>query len=62
LALKLIGKGTWLDKVAYRLIKREEELGRTSKTLRVESGLGASGIPHIGSFADAARAYGVKLA
>lgn len=62
MALKLIGKGTWLDKVAYRLMRREEELGRTSKTLRVESGLGASGIPHIGSFADAARAYGVKLA
>jgi len=62
LTLKLIGKGMWLDKVAFRLIKREEELGRTSKTLRVESGLGASGIPHIGSFADAARAYGVKLA
>ncbi|MEM2122126.1 MAG: lysine--tRNA ligase [Candidatus Bathyarchaeia archaeon] len=58
----MIGKGTWLDKVALRLIRREEELDRTFKTLRVESGLGASGIPHIGSFADAARAYGVKLA
>ena len=30
--------------------------------LRVESGLGASGFPHIGSLGDAARAYGVKLA
>lgn len=30
--------------------------------LRVESGLGASGIPHIGSLSDAVRAYGVKLA
>ena len=28
----------------------------------MESGLGASGIPHIGSLGDAARAYGVKLA
>ena len=27
-----------------------------------ESGLGASGIPHIGSLGDAVRAYGVKLA
>ncbi|MEM3607573.1 MAG: lysine--tRNA ligase [Candidatus Bathyarchaeia archaeon] len=62
MSLKLIGKGTWLDKVALRLIRREEELGRSVKTFRVESGLGASGIPHIGSFADAARAYGVKLA
>ena len=30
--------------------------------IRVESGLGASGIPHIGSLGDAVRAYGVKLA
>ena len=30
--------------------------------LGVESGLGASGIPHIGSLGDAVRAYGVKLA
>jgi lysyl-tRNA synthetase class 1 len=59
--LKIIGKGTWLDKVAQRLVNREKKLG-TSRKLRVESGLGASGLPHIGSFADAARAYGVKLA
>ena len=30
--------------------------------LRTESGLGASGIPHIGSLGDVIRAYGVKLA
>ena len=30
--------------------------------VRVESGLGASGIPHLGSLGDAVRAYGVKLA
>ncbi len=30
--------------------------------ITVESGLGASGIPHIGSLGDAVRAYGVKLA
>ena len=30
--------------------------------MRVESGLGASGIPHIGNFGDFARAHGVKMA
>src|SRR5436309_3260129 len=30
--------------------------------MRVESGLGASGVPHIGNYSDAARAYGIKLA
>ncbi len=59
---KIIGKGTWLDKVAYAVIEREKKLGRSLNLLRVESGLGASGLPHLGSFADAIRAYGVKLA
>ena len=58
----IIGKGTWLDKVAYTLIEREKRLGRDVSLIRVESGLGASGIPHIGSLGDAVRAYGVKLA
>ncbi len=58
----IIGRGTWIDKLAYEMIKREESLGRDTKLLRVESGLGASGIPHIGSIGDAVRAYGVKLA
>lgn len=58
----LIGKGTWLDRVASEVIKREKDLGRSLTKIRVESGLGASGIPHIGSIGDAARAYGVKLA
>jgi lysyl-tRNA synthetase class 1 len=57
-----IGKGTWIDKVADILIKREKKLGRSLDVIRVESGLGASGIPHIGSMADAARAYGIALA
>lgn len=57
-----IGRGTWLDKLALDLVKREKRLGRSLDLLRVESGLGASGIPHIGSLGDAARAYGVKLA
>jgi len=60
---KIIGKGTWIDKLAFELIEREKQLGRDiDGTIRVESGLGASGIPHIGSLGDAVRAYGVKLA
>ena len=59
---KIIGKGTWIDKLASELIEREKKLGRSLDMLRVESGLGASGIPHIGSLGDAVRAYGVKLA
>ncbi|HLG37826.1 MAG TPA: lysine--tRNA ligase [Nitrososphaera sp.] len=58
----VIGKGTWIDKVADILIKREKKLGRNLDLIRVESGLGASGIPHIGSMGDAVRAYGIALA
>ena len=58
----IIGKGTWIDKVADNLIKREKKLGRQLDLIRVESGLGASGIPHIGSMGDAVRAYGIALA
>jgi lysyl-tRNA synthetase, class I len=59
---QIIGRGTWLDKIAADVVEREKGLGRATKSLRVESGLGASGIPHIGSFGDAARAHGVKMA
>ncbi|MEE2600958.1 MAG: lysine--tRNA ligase, partial [Thermoproteota archaeon] len=59
---KIIGKGTWIDKLAYELVEREKQLGRDTSLIMVESGLGASGIPHIGSLGDAVRAYGVKLA
>ena len=59
---KIIGKGTWIDKLASELLEREKQLGRNTDLIRVESGLGASGIPHIGSLGDAVRAYGVKLA
>ena len=58
----IIGRGTWIDKLAHEMIQRESSLGRSLDILRVESGLGASGIPHIGSLGDAVRAYGVKLA
>ena len=44
------------------MLEREVKLGRDTSILKVESGLGASGIPHVGSLGDAVRAYGVKLA
>jgi lysyl-tRNA synthetase class 1 len=59
---RFIGKGTWLDKVAYELVEREKMLKRNLSTIRVESGLGASGIPHLGSLGDAVRAYGIAVA
>ncbi len=59
---KIIGRGTWLDKVAQETIDREKKLKRNLSLVRVESGLGASGLPHIGSVGDAIRSYGVKLA
>ena len=58
----IIGRGTWLDKVAHETAEREHHLGRSLDLVRVESGLGASGLPHIGSVGDAIRSYGVKLA
>ena len=61
-AQEIIGKGTWIDKLAFELIEREKKLDRNLENIRVESGLGASGVPHIGSLGDAVRAYGVKLA
>ena len=60
--IEIIGRGTWLDMVASRVLQREEKLGRKLDVLRTESGLGASGIPHIGSLGDVIRAYGIKLA
>ena len=51
-----------MDKVASEVVAREKHLGRDLSLLRVESGLGASGVPHIGSVGDAIRSYGVKMA
>ncbi|MBN1329565.1 MAG: lysine--tRNA ligase [Candidatus Heimdallarchaeota archaeon] len=60
---EVIGRGTWIDKLALDVIARKDNLiGVHPKIIRTESGLGASGFPHIGSFADASRAYGFKLA
>jgi len=58
----IIGKGTWIDKIANTIVEREKKLTRSTDLIRVESGLGASGIPHIGSMGDAVRAYGISLA
>ena len=57
----IIGKGTWYDKAAFELVEREKRLGRSLKMVRTESGLGASGFPHIGSLGDALRNYAVAL-
>ncbi len=59
----VIGRGTWIDKIALSVLERKDNLkGDHPAVIRTESGLGASGFPHIGSFADASRAYGFKLA
>ena len=59
---KVIGRGTWYDKAADELIKREKKLKRSLDKIRTESGLGASGYPHIGSLGDGLRNYGIALA
>ena len=59
---EIIGRGTWYDKMALKVIERERKLGRSLDMIRTEMGLGASGFPHIGSLGDAARAYAVTLA
>jgi lysyl-tRNA synthetase class 1 len=59
---KIIGHGTWYDKMAQKVVSRERKLGRSLDQVRTEMGLGASGFPHIGSLGDAARSYAVTLA
>ncbi len=60
---EVIGRGTWIDKLALDVLNRKDNLkGDHPEIIRTESGLGASGFPHIGSFADASRAYAFKLA
>ena len=59
---QIIGRGTWLDLVAHRVLEREDQLGRRPAVVRTESGLGASGIPHVGSLSDGVRSYAIKLA
>ncbi len=52
----------WTDKLAKDIIDREKKLKRGIKVFRTESGLGASGFPHIGSFGDVVRSYSISLA
>ncbi|MEM1507909.1 MAG: lysine--tRNA ligase [Candidatus Bathyarchaeia archaeon] len=59
---KIIGHGTWYDKMALKIIERERKLGRSLSIIRVESGVGASGIPHIGSLSEVTRNYAISLA
>ncbi len=59
---EIIGRGTWYDLMAKKVIDRERQLGRNMSKIRTEMGLGASGFPHIGSLGDASRSYTVTLA
>jgi len=59
---KIIGHGTWYDKVALEIVERERKLGRSLSLIRTEMGIGISGIPHIGHLGDAARSYAVAMA
>jgi lysyl-tRNA synthetase class 1 len=59
---EIIGHGTWYDKVALDIIERERKLGRPLSLIKVESGVAASGIPHIGSLSEVTRNYAVSLA
>ncbi len=51
----------WADQVAKEVVEREKKLGRVS-AFRTEMGLGASGIPHVGSTGDGIRSFVVNLA
>jgi len=58
----IIGHGTWYDKVAAKIVERERKLGRSLDLIRAESGVAASGIPHVGSLAEVTRNHAVALA
>jgi lysyl-tRNA synthetase class 1 len=60
--MKIIGRGSWIDKLAMDALAYKDRMGRKMEVFRTESGLGASGFPHIGSFSDAARSFIIKLA
>jgi len=59
---KIIGRGTWYDKMALEIVEREQKLGRNLSLIRTEMGIAASGFPHIGNLSDAARSFAVTLA
>ncbi|MGC9103371.1 MAG: lysine--tRNA ligase [Candidatus Methanodesulfokora sp.] len=51
----------WIDELANKIVEDVEKKRRKIQVYRVESGIGASGFPHIGSVGDSIRAYSVKL-
>jgi len=59
---KIIGRGTWYDKMAAKIVERERKLSRSLDLVRTEMGIAASGFPHIGNLSDAARSFAVTLA
>jgi lysyl-tRNA synthetase class 1 len=59
---KLIGHGTWYDKMAEKVVTRERKLGRSLDLVRTEMGIAASGFPHVGNLSDAARSFAVTMA
>lgn len=59
--MKMAEELFWVDQVVRKIIEREQTLARTD-VLRTEMGLGASGVPHVGSAGDGIRSYVVSLA
>lgn len=59
---QIIGRGTWYDKMAAKIVEREQKLDRSLDLVRTEMGIAASGFPHIGNLSDAARSFAVTLA
>jgi lysyl-tRNA synthetase class 1 len=59
---EIIGLGTWYDKMAAKVVEREQRLSRSLDLVRTEMGIAASGFPHIGNLSDAARSFTVTLA
>src|SRR3989344_2751098 len=52
----------WVDQIAKKVAEREEKLNRGIENYRTEMGMGASGVPHVGSAGDGVRSYVVYLA
>lgn len=58
----IVGRGTPWDIIAKDALETKRKFRSENPIFHCESGLGASGFPHIGSFSDGARAFTVKLA
>ncbi|MFQ5980264.1 MAG: lysine--tRNA ligase [Candidatus Heimdallarchaeota archaeon] len=58
----IVGRGTPWDIIANDALASKRKFRPEPIIFCCESGLGASGFPHIGSFSDGARAFTVKLA